>query len=39
MVDMEVIARLHDRGAQRLDHLYDQALCGPKGEDHPHNAE
>jgi hypothetical protein len=31
MVDMEVIARLQDRGAQRLDHLLDQALCGPKG--------
>jgi hypothetical protein len=31
MVDIEVIVRLPDRGAQRLDHLHDQALCGPKG--------
>jgi hypothetical protein len=31
MVDMEVIVRLRDRGAKRLDHLHDQALCGPKG--------
>ena len=32
MVDMQVIMRLQDRGALRLDHLHDQALCGPKGE-------
>jgi hypothetical protein len=32
MVDMQVIARLQDRGALRLDHLHDQALCGPQGE-------
>jgi hypothetical protein len=32
MVDMQVIVRLQDRGALRLDHLHDQALCGPKGE-------
>ena len=31
LLDMQVIARLQDRGAQRLDHLHDQALCGPKG--------
>jgi hypothetical protein len=30
---MQVIVRLQDRGALRLDHLHDQALCGPKGED------
>jgi hypothetical protein len=32
LVDMQVIVRLQDRGALRLDHLHDQALCGPKGE-------
>jgi hypothetical protein len=32
MLDMQVIARHQDRGALRLDHLHDQALCGPKGE-------
>jgi hypothetical protein len=32
MVDMRVIVRHQDRGALRLDHLHDQALCGPKGE-------
>jgi hypothetical protein len=29
---MQVIVRLQDRGALRLDHLHDHALCGPKGE-------
>jgi len=29
---MQVIVRLQDRGALRLDHLHDQELCGPKGE-------
>jgi hypothetical protein len=41
MVDLEVLVRLQYRGAQRLDHLHDQALCGPKGagnQGHPHNA-
>ena len=41
MADMQVIVRHQDQGALRLDHLHDQALCGPKGEvifDHPHNA-
>jgi len=28
---MQVIVRLQDRGALRLDHLYDQALCEPEG--------
>jgi hypothetical protein len=32
MLDMQVIVRLQDRGALRLDHLHDHALCGPKGE-------
>jgi hypothetical protein len=32
LVVMQVIVRLQDRGALRLDHLHDQALCGPKGE-------
>ena len=32
MVDMQVIVRHQDGGALRLDHLHDQALCGPKGE-------
>jgi hypothetical protein len=31
MVDMQVIARHQDRGALRLDHLHDQALCEPEG--------
>jgi hypothetical protein len=41
MVDMEVIVRLQDRGAQRFGHLHDQALCGPKGASNrrsPNNA-
>jgi hypothetical protein len=28
MADIRVIVRHQDRGAQRLDHLHDQALCG-----------
>jgi hypothetical protein len=32
MVDMQVIVRRQDPDALRLDHLHDQALCGPKGE-------
>jgi hypothetical protein len=32
LLDMQVIARHKDRGALRLDHLHDQALCGPKAE-------
>jgi hypothetical protein len=31
MADMQVIVRLQDRGALRLDHLHDQALCEPEG--------
>jgi hypothetical protein len=31
MVDMQVIVRLQDRGALRLDHLHGQALCEPEG--------
>jgi hypothetical protein len=27
MLDMEVIVRHQDRGALRLDHRHDQALC------------
>jgi hypothetical protein len=40
---MRVIVRHQDRGALRLDHVHDQALCEPAGRgdhiDHPHNAE
>jgi hypothetical protein len=32
LVDMQVIVRRQDPDALRLDHLHDQALCGPKGE-------
>ena len=32
MLDMEVIVRRQDQEALRLDHLHDQALCGPKGD-------
>ena len=32
LVDMRVIVRHQGRGAPRLDHLHDQALCGPKGK-------
>jgi len=31
LADMEVIVRLQGQEAQRLDHLHDQALCGPQG--------
>jgi hypothetical protein len=31
LADMQVIVRLQDRGALRLDHLHDQALCEPEG--------
>ena len=31
MADMQVIVRLQDRGALRLDLLHDQALCEPEG--------
>jgi hypothetical protein len=31
MTDMQVIVRRQDRGALRLDHLHDQALCEPEG--------
>jgi hypothetical protein len=31
MADMQVIVRHQDRGALRLDHLHDQALCEPEG--------
>ena len=31
MANMQVIVRLQDRGALRLDHLHDQALCEPDG--------
>ncbi len=31
MADMQVIVRLRNRGALRLDHLHDQALCEPEG--------
>jgi hypothetical protein len=31
MADMQVIVRHQDRGALRLDHLHDQALCEPGG--------
>jgi hypothetical protein len=31
MADMQVIVRLQNRGALRLDHLHDQALCEPEG--------
>jgi len=30
MADMQVIVRLQNRGALRLDHLHDQALCEPE---------
>ena len=30
LADMQVIVRLQDRGALRLDHLHDQALCEPE---------
>jgi hypothetical protein len=32
LVDMQMIVRRQDPDALRLDHLHDQALCGPKGE-------
>jgi len=32
MVDMQVIVRRQDSESLRLDHLHNQALCGPKGE-------
>jgi hypothetical protein len=42
MVDMPVIVRHQDRGALRLDHRHDQALCrrrlGDLVFDHRHNA-
>jgi len=42
MVDMPVIVRYQDRGALRLDHRHDQALCrrrlGDLVFDHRHNA-
>jgi hypothetical protein len=31
LADMQVIVRHQDRGALRLDHLHDQALCEPEG--------
>jgi hypothetical protein len=31
LFDMQVIVRLQNRGAQRLDHSAYQALCGPPG--------
>jgi len=30
MANMQVIVRLQNRGALRLDHLHDQALCEPE---------
>jgi hypothetical protein len=30
LADMQVIVRHQDRGALRLDHLHDQALCEPE---------
>ncbi len=41
MADMPVIVRHQDRGALRLDHRHDQALCRAQGRvifDHRHNA-
>ena len=42
MVDMPVIVRHQNRGALRLDHRHDQALCrrrlGDLVFDHRHNA-
>jgi len=32
MLDMEVIVRRQEQVTLRLDHLHDQALCGPEGE-------
>ena len=42
MLDMQVIVRLQNRGAQRLDHSAYLLLCAPArakvNEVHPHNA-
>jgi hypothetical protein len=35
MADMQVIMMLQNRGALRLDHVHDQALCASEGRGDP----